>query len=91
MTWRAVHAGLDDLERDLAAHGLVLLGHVDDAHAAFADLLQQLVRPDDRAGPFAWDVIHCRALEKAAGVLIGTQQGIHTGATSGNSLPITSR
>ena len=47
-----VHARLDDLQRHLAAHGLGLLGHVDDAHAPFADLLQQLVRADDRAGAF---------------------------------------
>ena len=33
--------------------GCCLLGHEDDAEAAFADLLQQLVRADDRAGPFA--------------------------------------
>ena len=45
-----IHARLDDLQRHLAAHGLRLLGHVDDAHAAFADLLQQLVGADDRAG-----------------------------------------
>ena len=38
-----VHAQLDDLERDPAAHRLLLLGHVDHAAAAFADLLQQLV------------------------------------------------
>ena len=50
MTCSRVHARLDDLERDLAAHGLRLLGHVDDAHAAFADLLQQLVAADDSAG-----------------------------------------
>ena len=47
--WR-VHARLDDLERDLAADRLLLLGHVDDAHAALADLLEQLVRADQRAG-----------------------------------------
>ena len=45
-----VHARLDDLEGDLAADGLLLLGHEDDAHAAFADLLQQLVGADERAG-----------------------------------------
>ena len=47
MTWRRVHARLDDLEGDLAADGLRLLGHEDGAHAAFADLLQQLVGADD--------------------------------------------
>jgi hypothetical protein len=41
-----VHAGLDDLQRHLAADRLFLLGHEDDAHAALADLLQQLVRAD---------------------------------------------
>ena len=45
-----VHARLDDLERDRPLDRLGLLGHEDDAHAAFADLLQQLVRADDRAG-----------------------------------------
>ena len=44
-----VHARLDDLQRDLAADGVLLLGHEDDAEAALADLLQQLVAADDRA------------------------------------------
>ena len=38
-----VHARLDDLQRDLAADRLLLLGHIDDAKAAFADLLAELV------------------------------------------------
>jgi hypothetical protein len=50
----AVHARFDDLERDYPADRLVLLGHVDDAHAPFADLFQQFVRPNLRAGTFAW-------------------------------------
>jgi phage tail sheath gpL-like len=37
---------LDDLEGDAAADRLLLLGHVDDAAAALADLLQQLVAAD---------------------------------------------
>ena len=48
----AVHAGLDDLQGDLALDRLGLLGHEDDAHAAFADLLQQLVGADQRARVF---------------------------------------
>ena len=48
----AVHAGLDELQRDCPPHRLGLLGHVDRAHAPFADRLQQLVRADDRAGTF---------------------------------------
>ena len=46
----AVHAGLDELERDGAPHRLGLLGHVDGAHAPLADRLEELVRADDRAG-----------------------------------------
>ena len=45
-----VHARLDDLERDRALDRLGLLGHEHHAHAAFADLLQQLVGADDGAG-----------------------------------------
>jgi len=48
----AVHPGLDDLERDLAPDGVLLLGHVDNAHAPFADRLQQPVGADPRARPF---------------------------------------
>ena len=47
-----VHPRLDDLERDRPLNRLGLLGHEHDAHAAFADLLQQLVGADDRAGLF---------------------------------------
>ena len=45
----AIHAGLDDLQGHPAADGMLLLGHEDGAHAPFADLLEQLVRTDDRA------------------------------------------
>ena len=45
--FRRVHSGLDHLERNLAADGLGLLGQPHLAHPAFADLLQQSVRPDD--------------------------------------------
>ena len=50
MTCVGVHAGLDDLQGHPAADGLFLLGHEDGAHAALADLLEQLVGADDRAG-----------------------------------------
>ncbi len=77
----AVHAGLDDLERDLAADRLLLLGHVDDAHAAFADLLEQLVRADDRAGLFRERRGGCRRLggrsvQDAARGVVGGQEGL---------------
>src|SRR5207248_3126487 len=45
-----VHAGLDDLQSDLAAHRLGPFGYEDDAEAALADLLEQFVVTDDRAG-----------------------------------------
>src|SRR5207302_1373363 len=48
----AVHAGLDQLQGHPALDGLRLLGQEDGAHAALADLLQQLVRADHRSGAF---------------------------------------
>ena len=50
ITWPGIHAGLDDFERDAAADRRLLLGHVHHAHAPFADLLQELVGADQRAG-----------------------------------------
>ena len=44
-----VHPHLDDLQRHRAPHRLLLLRHPDHAKAAFADLLEQLVRPDPLA------------------------------------------
>ncbi len=77
----AVHAGLDDLERDLATDGLLLLGHVDDAHAALADLLEQLVGTDPRARPFGQAVVSeghrdrvDRPTQEAAGLLVRPEQ-----------------
>ena len=48
----AVHACLDDLQGNLALDRVSLLGHENGAHAAFAELLQELVRADDRAWVF---------------------------------------
>ena len=47
-----VHADFDDLERDAAFDRLSLLGHINDAEAAFAQFLQQLVFADDGARAF---------------------------------------
>src|SRR2546425_353622 len=47
-----VHAGLDDLQRDLAADRFHLFRQEDGAHAAFAQVLQELVRPDPSTGRF---------------------------------------
>src|SRR5438270_463431 len=48
----AVHARLDDLQGDAAADRGGLLGDEDQAHAALADLLQQLVRAEHAPRPF---------------------------------------
>src|SRR6266487_3869468 len=45
-----VHAQLDHLERDSAADGLGLLGHIDRPAAAFADLLKEFVATNAVAG-----------------------------------------
>ena len=52
-----VHAGLDDLESNFSPNGLLLLGHEDDAEAAFAYLLQELVRANHGTRGFrAWRI-----------------------------------
>jgi hypothetical protein len=51
-TARVVHAWLDDLQGDAAADGRRLLGQEDRAKTAFADLVQQFVRPNLSARPF---------------------------------------
>ena len=76
---------LDDLERDAAAHRLLLLGHVDDAAAALADLLQQLVGADSGAGGIVrrrrldipGDVRNRRRLQKVADLLVGVKERFH--------------
>ena len=52
MTWRLSMPGLMILSATRAADRLGLLGHVDDAHAPLADLLEELVRADDGTGAF---------------------------------------
>ena len=47
-----VHPQLDDFQGHAAADRFLLLGHIDHPHAAFADLLQQLVAANDRAEGF---------------------------------------
>jgi len=48
-----VHAELDHFERHSPAHRFFLLGHVNDAAAAFAQLLEQLVAANPVAGLFS--------------------------------------
>ena len=94
----AVHARLDDLERDLAADGLLLLGHVDDAHAPLADLLEQLVGADPRARSFGEPVVPERdrrrgerLLQEAAGLLVRPEQALDPGRRSGSPAQAPSR
>ena len=82
-----VHARLHQLERDFALHRLRLLGHVDRAHAPFADLLQQLVRPNHRAGGFRRNCqvdgggkAGGRGFQKAAGTKVILDQLLHAGS-----------
>ena len=77
-----VHAELDNLQGHLAADRLLLLGHVDHGHAAFPDLLQQLVPVDDRARAFTHGgcVERLRAaqgwdLKEITGLLVCLEQG----------------
>ncbi len=46
-----VHARLEDFQGHLAANGIVLLSHEDDAETALANLLQKLELTNDAAGP----------------------------------------
>src|SRR5262249_570724 len=81
-----IHARFDDLEGDLALHGLGLLGHEDGAHAAFADLLQELVWADDRAREVGERSIRrsigsgCRLSQQLASFGMGFAQHLGTAA-----------
>ncbi len=76
-----IHAGLDKLERDLALDGLVLLGEENDAHAAFADRLDQPIRADRAAGDFGAQRGRRRPLhQEAGGMLVGGEQLLDTAA-----------
>jgi hypothetical protein len=66
-----VHTELDDLERDPAANGFLLLGHIYYSTAAFADLPKQFVAAYAVAGFLDVDSDgsarpRCRAFEEAA-------------------------
>ena len=66
-----VHAQFDDLEGDAPADRLGLLGHVNDAAAALADLLQEFVPPDMVSGFLAHHDLslglRARQLQRAPG------------------------
>ena len=76
-----VHARLDDLQGHLAANRLLLDGHEDRAHAAFADLLDQLVGADVGAGLLGdgrigrwWGRRRRRSPEKIPGIGVGSEK-----------------
>jgi hypothetical protein len=48
-----VYAGIDDLEGDPLAQGLLVVGHPDGAHADRANLLEELVWGERTAGTFS--------------------------------------
>jgi len=72
-----VHAEFDDLQRHPPHDRLPLLGHVDHAHAALANHLQELVGADLGAGRFEGRLvggrcqITCRLVQKTGGVFMG--------------------
>ena len=63
-----IHAGLDDLERHAALDRVLLVGDVNQAHAAFTDPFQQLVRADHRA----------RAVSRPGRVPAGSRVRVHS-------------
>jgi hypothetical protein len=76
----AIHALLDDLECDPTSNRDVLLGHEDDAKAPFADLLKELVWPDDAAGGLphrvgdGGHVSSGRGIQKIPHLTVGSKQ-----------------
>ena len=84
-TWRLSMPALMILSATMRRTGCGLLGHVDRAHAPFADRLQQLVGADDRAGQLGRRGAEVtderrggsgRRFEEAAGVVVDLQQGL---------------
>ena len=73
-----VHAQLDHLERDSAADGLGLLGHIDHPAAAFADLLKEFVATNAVAGFFDDGADSGLGLfgQKALARFVRTEQGL---------------
>ena len=86
MTCAVSMPGLMSLRATLRWTGCGLLGHPDRAHAAFADLLQQLVRADDRAGALGERLVdgggHTggdRGVQETAGPEVGRDQFLDLG------------
>ena len=86
--------GLITFRATLRRTGCGLLGHEDDAEAALADLLQQLVRADDRAGAFGDrpvvdgdDRRGGGRLQEAAGLVAGLRAALRPRPRSAASPP----
>ena len=81
MTWRVSMPSLMILRATLRRMGSCLLGHVDHRHAAFADLLQELVPANNRARPLRQAALREDArvidqrIENAVGRLMSLQEG----------------
>ena len=81
-----IHAELDHLQRHAPAHRFCLFGDIDDATAAFADLLEELVASEGLADGvvrgIVWEVDPeggCRAgggVEEVVGGVVGGEEGL---------------
>ena len=75
-----VHAGLDELDSDAAAHRLLLLRQPDLTHSALTDQFEQLVGPDDCPGcaeGVDGEVLQDRTVEEAASFCVGGEEGFN--------------
>ena len=63
-----VHARFDDLQRHLAPHRTVLLGHVDDPEPTLTDLLQQFVTANLMTGTFRNGRLVNREFDRTVGL-----------------------
>src|SRR6266566_3155699 len=84
-----VHPWPDDLEGDLALHRLLLIGHIDHAETALADLLKQYVAHDHRAWRLHFKIRRGQRnglAEEVSGLLMRSQQGFDLCAQFGFSL-----
>jgi hypothetical protein len=78
-----IHAGFDNLQRDLAPHRRGLFCHVDDAESTFSNLLEQPIGTNTVPRPFrngredAGGVRRRNSTEKISGLLMGTQKSLN--------------
>ena len=86
MTSRLSIPGLMILSATLRRTGCLLLGDEHEAHAALADLLHQLVRPDHGAGTLVdprWPGGDRGRFKESAEADLGLQKGQNTGLRAG--------